>query len=163
MTLKFSIAADAPEAAAVPSIVVGVYEDRSLTPSALRIDERSGGALTRLLESSDANGKAGSVAALFHLPNIVSPRVVLAGLGEQKKLDAAAYYRAQDWPRLISLWKNRADAPNASVETLFGLAAAYYAAGQNQNAIHEVNYAVSIYPQAKSAGDAAIAQIEAGK
>ena len=94
MTLKFSIAADAPEAAAVPSIVVGVYEDRSLTPSALRIDERSGGALTRLLESSDANGKAGSVAALFHLPNIVSPRVVLAGLGEQKKLDAAAYYRA---------------------------------------------------------------------
>ena len=34
------------------------------------------------------------VAALFHLPNIVSPRVVLAGLGEQKKLDAAAYYRA---------------------------------------------------------------------
>ena len=40
MTLKFSIAADAPEAAAVPSIVVGVYEDRSLTPAALRIDGR---------------------------------------------------------------------------------------------------------------------------
>jgi len=94
MTLKFSIAADAPEAAAVPSIVVGVYEDRSLTPAALRIDERSGGALKRLLESSDANGKAGSVAALFHLPNIVTSRVVLAGLGEQKKLDAAAYHRA---------------------------------------------------------------------
>jgi len=34
------------------------------------------------------------VAALFHVPNIVAPRVVLAGLGEQKKLDAAAYHRA---------------------------------------------------------------------
>ncbi len=76
---------------------------------------------------------------------------------------AAAYYRGKDWPRLIRLWQARADAPNASVETLFGLAAAYYAAGQNQNAINEIHHAVSIYPQAKAAGDAAIAQIEAGK
>jgi leucyl aminopeptidase len=94
MTLKFSTAADAPEAAAVPSILVGVYEDRTLTPAALRVDERAGGALKRLLEAGDANGKAGSVATLFHLPNIAAPRVVIAGLGEPKKLDAAAYHRA---------------------------------------------------------------------
>jgi leucyl aminopeptidase len=94
MTLKFTLAADAPEAAAVPSIVVGLYEDRALTPAAQRIDERSGGALKRLIESGDANGTAGSVAVLFHLPNVAAARVVLAGLGEQKKLDAAAYYRA---------------------------------------------------------------------
>jgi leucyl aminopeptidase len=94
MTLKFTIAADAPEAAAVPSIVVGIHEDRALTPAALRIDERSGGAIRRLVESGDATGKAGSTTVLFGVGGIAAPRVVLTGLGEQKKLDAAAFHRA---------------------------------------------------------------------
>ena len=94
MTLKFTLAADAPEAAAVPSIIVGIHEDRALTPAALRIDERSGGAIRRLVESGDATGKAGSTTVLFGVGGIAAPRVVLTGLGEQKKLDAAAFHRA---------------------------------------------------------------------
>ena len=46
------------------------------------------------------------------------------------------------------------------MQTLFGLAAAYYAAGQNANAIAAVNKAVALYPDAASAGAAAIDQIE---
>ena len=57
MTLKFTLAADAPEAAAAPAIVVGIYEDRALSPAAARVDERSGGALKRLIEGGDATGK----------------------------------------------------------------------------------------------------------
>ncbi len=73
---------------------------------------------------------------------------------------AVAYYRTQDWPRLITLWQLRASAPDASAQTLFGLAAAYYAAGQKANAIAAVKNAVAKYPEAASAGEAAIAQIE---
>jgi leucyl aminopeptidase len=94
MTLKFTLTADAPEAAAVPAIVVGIHEDRALTPAALRIDEQSGGAIRRLVESGDAAGKAGSTTVLFGLGGITAPRVVLVGLGEPKKLDAAAFHRA---------------------------------------------------------------------
>ena len=94
MTLNFSLAADAPEAATAPCIVVGVYEDRMLTPAAARVDELAGGALKRLLESGDAPGKIGSITVLFGLSGIAAPRVLLAGLGEQKKFDAAAFHRA---------------------------------------------------------------------
>ena len=94
MTLKFTLAADAPEAAAAPCIVVGIYEDRALSPAAARVDERSGGALKRLVESGDASGKGGSATTLFGLAGIAAPRVMLVGLGEQKKFDAAAFHRA---------------------------------------------------------------------
>jgi O-antigen ligase len=73
---------------------------------------------------------------------------------------AVAYYRIKDWPRLISVWKIRASAPNASVQSWFGLAASYYAAGDTVNAIKTVNAAVALHPEAAAAGAAAIAQIE---
>lgn len=74
---------------------------------------------------------------------------------------AVAYYRAKDWPQLITIWKMRANAPGASVQTWFGLAAAYYAAGNEADAIATIHTAVSLYPSAAAAGDAAIAQIKA--
>jgi len=71
-----------------------------------------------------------------------------------------AYYHAKNWPRLIAMWKLRVDKPDASVETWFGLAAAYYAAGDKANAIASINTAVKLFPDAASAGAAAIAQIK---
>jgi leucyl aminopeptidase len=94
MTLKFSLSAEAPEAVAAPCVVVGVYEDRVLAPAAARLDERSGGALKRLIENGDASGKIGTATVLFGLAGVAAPRVVVVGLGEQKKLDAAAFQRA---------------------------------------------------------------------
>ncbi|MBO9665143.1 leucyl aminopeptidase [Dokdonella sp.] len=94
MTLKFSTTADAPETAAAPCLVVGLYEDRTLSSAAARVDERSGGAIKRLIDSGDATGKLGSTTLLFGLAGIAAPRVLVVGLGEQKKFDAAAFHRA---------------------------------------------------------------------
>jgi len=76
---------------------------------------------------------------------------------------AIAYYRAKDWPQLISLWKSRTVRPEASAETWFGLASAYYMAGDSANAIATIRTAVAKYPDIAASGDAAIKQIEAGK
>ncbi|MHB8660332.1 MAG: O-antigen ligase family protein [Minisyncoccota bacterium] len=76
---------------------------------------------------------------------------------------AVAYYRAKDWQRLITMWKLRASKPGASVDTWFGLAAAYYAAGDKADAIATINTAVTLFPNAASAGTAAISQIKAGQ
>ncbi|MFI5260393.1 MAG: O-antigen ligase family protein [Candidatus Paceibacteria bacterium] len=73
---------------------------------------------------------------------------------------AVAYYRTRNWPRLIGVWKMRASAPNATVQSWFGLAASYYAAGDPANAIKTINQAVALHPEAADAGAAAIAQIE---
>lgn len=94
MTLQFSQSRDTPESNAAPAIVIGIYENKVLTSAAARVDEKSGGALKRLIDSGDASGKLGSTALLHGLNEVVAARIVLVGLGEQKKFDAAAYHRA---------------------------------------------------------------------
>jgi leucyl aminopeptidase len=93
-TLKFSIRSDAPESAATPCLVVGIHEERVLGAAAQRVDAASGGAIRRLVESGDASGKAGTSIVLFGLPGVAAERVLVVGLGDPKKFDAAAYHRA---------------------------------------------------------------------
>ena len=76
---------------------------------------------------------------------------------------SVAYYRTKDWPRLVGIWKLRANAPSATAQTWFGLAAAYYAAGDKADAIATVRHAVVLYPDTAASGAAAIKQIEAGQ
>ncbi len=76
---------------------------------------------------------------------------------------ALAYYQTKDWSRLIRLWQLRASAPDASEQTLFGLAAAYYVAGDKADAITAVQNVVKKYPDAAQDAAAALAQIRAGK
>jgi leucyl aminopeptidase len=94
MTIQFSIVQDHPETSTAPCVVVGAYDDRTLTSTAARLDEKSGGAIKRLLESGDVSGKIGSSSTLFALPGVASPRVVVVGLGEPKKFDGARFARA---------------------------------------------------------------------
>lgn len=75
---------------------------------------------------------------------------------------ALAYYRTQNWSRLVQIWELRAQAPGAPVQTWFSLAAAYYAAGDRANAIATIHKAVELFPEAAASGDAAITQIQQG-
>ncbi len=75
---------------------------------------------------------------------------------------SVAYYRTKDWPRLIALWRLRASAPDASAQTLFGLASAYYVAGQKAEASAQVGSIIVKYPNMRATGEAILKQIEAG-
>jgi leucyl aminopeptidase len=94
MTIQFSITHESPESANAACIVVGVFEDRVLSDAAKRVDEKSGGAITRLIDSNDVTGKVGTSNVLFALPNVKAERVLVIGLGDQKKFDAARFNRA---------------------------------------------------------------------
>jgi len=94
MTLKFSQTGDAPETAEVDCAIVGAYEDRTLTAAAKRLDEASSGTLQRLIDSGDVSGKAGQHAMLFALGGVKAARVIVVGLGDRQKFDAAAFSRA---------------------------------------------------------------------
>ena len=93
MTIQFSLASATPETDATPCAVVGVYEDKMLTSAAARIDEASGGAIKRLIDSGDISGKLASSHVLFGLGGIAATRVLVIGLGEQKKFDSARFQR----------------------------------------------------------------------
>jgi leucyl aminopeptidase len=94
MTLQFSLSQDLPETSSAPCIVVGLFDDGLLSAAAQRIDAASQGALKRLVASNDLSGKPGATQLLFALAGVTAPRVLVVGLGEAKKFDAARFARA---------------------------------------------------------------------
>ena len=60
-------------------IVVGVYENKKMTPEAESLNAE--GAISAVLKSGDLSGKAGSTLVLRQVGGVVAERVVLVGLG----------------------------------------------------------------------------------
>ena len=88
MALEYTLnaaPADATATLATDCVVVGVFADKSLTPSARALDAASGGRITALAERGDASGKLGRVTVLHDLPGVTAPRVMVVGLGEAAK------------------------------------------------------------------------------
>jgi len=73
---------------------------------------------------------------------------------------ALAYYRTNDYADLVKLWQLRVSEPSATADTYFGLAAAYYVAGEKALALAEVNITVAKYPSSASEGQQITAEIE---
>src|SRR5438046_4567336 len=87
--MEFSIKTLSPETAKTGCVVLGIYSEKELTPSARRVDQRSRGALRAAL--ADLSGKTGSTLLLRGLPNVAAERVLLVGLGARKEFGESAY------------------------------------------------------------------------
>ncbi|MGE4072578.1 MAG: leucyl aminopeptidase [Lysobacterales bacterium] len=92
--LEFKRLTVRPKEVAASLIIVGVYEERMLTSAAAELDTASDGLLKRLMESGDITGRLGATALLHQLAGLSAPRVLVVGLGEQRKFDAARFLRA---------------------------------------------------------------------
>jgi leucyl aminopeptidase len=64
------------------TIVVGVGEDRALTPVAAVLDRDAGGALTRAMAASRFTGKRDQLLSVLAPANLKVGRILLAGLGK---------------------------------------------------------------------------------
>jgi len=74
-------------------LVIGVAEDASLSPAAKKIDEATGGAISRMLDSGDIDRNLGKTVFLHHLPGLAASRILVAGFGKQEKLNLARFDR----------------------------------------------------------------------
>ena len=92
--LEFKPLTVRPKDVAASLVIVGVYEERMLTSAAAELDAAGGGALKRLMESGDVTGRVGTTALLHQLGGLSAPRVLVVGLGEQRKFDHARFLRA---------------------------------------------------------------------
>jgi leucyl aminopeptidase len=72
------------------TIVVGVLEDRKLTPAASALDKDTGGALKRAIAASRFTGRRDDMLGVLAPPRLPVGRVLLVGLGKAAALDAAA-------------------------------------------------------------------------
>jgi leucyl aminopeptidase len=75
-------------------IVIGVTEDGPLSESTKLIDSASGGEISRLMKSRDIPGTLGKTTLLHGVTGIKAKRLLVAGLGKQKKLDLPRFDRA---------------------------------------------------------------------
>ena len=75
-------------------IVVGVFENRKLSPSALDLDIASGHAIDRVISRGDLEGKLGTTLLLQDVPNLASERVLLVGLGCEQRFLEGSYRKA---------------------------------------------------------------------
>ena len=94
MALQFTLNQAAPAAATADCVVVGLFADGSLSPAASAIDQASGGALSRLFARGDLSGKTGATTLLHDLAGVTAARVLVVGLGDAAKLNAANYIKA---------------------------------------------------------------------
>ena len=72
-------------------LIVGVFEEKTLSPSAVKINDISQNYLSRLVESGEVSGKLGETTLLRHLPNIAAERVLLVGCGKAGELNERQY------------------------------------------------------------------------
>ena len=94
MALEFQINSQNPLQTETECLVVGVYADKSLSPSAKALDEASGGRLTALLDRGDVSGKTGRTSFVHDIAGVKAPRVLVVGLGEAAKFAVPQYIKA---------------------------------------------------------------------
>ena len=94
MALEFQINSQNPLQTETDCLVVGVYADKSLSPSAKALDEASGGRLTALLDRGDISGKTGRTSLVHDVSGVKAPRVLVVGLGEAAKFAVPQYIKA---------------------------------------------------------------------
>lgn len=69
------------------NIIIGLYENGELSPSAQKIDEISQGYLSKLIQSGEIKGKLGQVLVLRHVPNYSAERVFVVGAGKKGEIN----------------------------------------------------------------------------
>jgi leucyl aminopeptidase len=85
MKIEFVAAVDAAEILAVP-----VHEDRVLADSGSKLDEQSGGALTRAMSKGRFVGKAGQTLMVAAVSGAKAESILLVGAGTADKIDDLA-------------------------------------------------------------------------
>jgi leucyl aminopeptidase len=71
------------------TVVVGVLDDGTLTPSAAALDKATDGSLRRAIAASRFSGKKDELLAILAPAKLPLARIVLAGLGKAATIDAA--------------------------------------------------------------------------
>lgn len=89
--MKFSAITQTADKPSFDCLIIGVFEDAELTPSASLIDTISEKRITQAFSQGDFNGKLGTSLLLTNLMTTGSKRVLLLGCGNPTKLNEKTY------------------------------------------------------------------------
>ncbi|CAG9932229.1 leucyl aminopeptidase [Candidatus Nitrotoga arctica] len=89
--MEFSIKLGSPEKQRSGCVVAGVFEGGELSDAALILDKAAKNTLSGIIARGDMSGKIASTLLLHNVPNILSERVLLVGLGKRNEFAARQY------------------------------------------------------------------------
>lgn len=75
-------------------IIVGVYQDGQLSPSATVLNTSTNGFITKIISRGDLSGNNGETVLINAVPDSQIERVLLVGLGKKEPLSAKNYRKA---------------------------------------------------------------------
>jgi leucyl aminopeptidase len=75
-------------------IIVGVYQDQQLSPSATALNDSTQGLIGNIVSRGDLSGKIGEAVLINAIPDSKIERVLLVGLGENKPLSGKNFKKA---------------------------------------------------------------------
>jgi leucyl aminopeptidase len=82
------IAFTKPEQPTTGTYIVGILDDRKLTPAAAALDKKTGGLVTRAMGSSRFKGRKDDLLDIVAPKGVPVARVLLVGLGKAEQVDA---------------------------------------------------------------------------
>ena len=92
--MEFSIKQSSPEKQRSGCVVLGVFEGGKLSGAALALDKAAKHYLSDIIARGDMSGKAATTLLLHHVPNTLSERVLLVGLGKSTEFHAKQFLDA---------------------------------------------------------------------
>jgi len=75
-------------------MIVGVYQDQQLSPSAIALNNSTNGLINNIVSRGDLSGKNGETVLINAVPGSKIERILLVGLGENKPLSGKNYKKA---------------------------------------------------------------------
>lgn len=75
-------------------LIVGLYQNGDMPPSTEAIDKLCNGQIKKWIKNGDINGALGKTQLFHHLNEITAPRVLVVGLGDEKKLNLIKFKKA---------------------------------------------------------------------
>lgn len=75
-------------------MIVGIYQDQQLSPSAIALDNSTQGLIGKIISRGDISGKNAETVLLNAIPGSPIERILLVGLGEHKPLSGKNYIKA---------------------------------------------------------------------
>jgi len=89
--MKFTFTKNAANQEKTDCLILGVFEDNTLTPIGKAINKATNQYLTKFLKSGDFKGEQGKTILLYNIPGLNSPKLLLVGLGKKEKLNTLSY------------------------------------------------------------------------
>lgn len=83
--MKIILKSTQPEKQASACLIIGIYQDKSLTPAAKLLDKATKNSISKLLEKDIFQPKIGQTLPLFHLGGSDFEHILLVGCGNPKK------------------------------------------------------------------------------